>query len=96
MVTAPVGATNTPAPPIPDARIQIYRLGELSKVISPLDVSSRLTCGDGKVVRIELYGEDGRLLARDVRNYRKYPGMRRELGCPWTSRSAQQPNWGEW
>jgi hypothetical protein len=70
VVTAPIDVTDTPAPPIPDARIQIYRLGELSKVISPVDVSLRLTCGDGKVIRIELYGEDGRLLARDVRNYK--------------------------
>jgi hypothetical protein len=81
VVTALFGATSTPAPPIPDARIQIYRLGELSKVISPLDVSARLTCGDGKVVRIELYGEDGRLLARDVRNY-KVPWDAARIGMP--------------
>ncbi len=82
VVTAPFGATNTPAPPIPDARIQIYRLGELSKVISPLDVSSRLTCGDGKVVRVELFGEDGRLLARDVRNFNKVPWDTARIGMP--------------
>jgi hypothetical protein len=80
VVTAPLGATNTPAPAIPDARIQIYRLGELSKVISPADVSLRLTCGDGKVVRIELHGEDGRLLARDVRNYKKVPWDAARIG----------------
>lgn len=74
------GATNTPAPPIPDARIQIYQLGELSKLISPLEVSLRLTCGDGKVIRIELYGEDGRLLARDVRNYSKVPWEAARIG----------------
>jgi hypothetical protein len=79
-VTAPFGATNTPAPPIPDARIQIYRLGELSKVISPIDVSLRLTCGDAKVVRIELHGEDGRLLARNVRNYDKVPWDAARIG----------------
>jgi hypothetical protein len=80
--TAPFGATNTPAPPIPDARIQIYRLGELSKVISPIDVSLRLTCGDAKVVRIELHGEDGRLLARDVRTYSKVPWDAARVGMP--------------
>jgi hypothetical protein len=82
VVIASSGATSTPAPPIPDARIQIYRLGELSKVISPLDVSSRLTCGDGKVVRVELFGEDGRLLARDVRNYAKVPWDAARIGMP--------------
>ena len=80
-VSAPSGATSTPAPPIPDARIQIYRLGELSKVVSPLDVSLRLTCGDAKVVRIELHGEDGRLLARDVRNF-KVPWEAARIGMP--------------
>lgn len=79
-VTVPLGATNTPAPPIPDARIQIYRLGELSKVVSALDVSLRLTCGYAKVVRIELYGEDGRLLARDVRTYNKVPWEAARIG----------------
>jgi hypothetical protein len=63
--------TFTPAPAIPDARIQIYRLGELSKIISPLEVSLRLSCGDAKLVRIELHGEDGRLLARYVREYKE-------------------------
>jgi len=80
IITAALGATSTPAPPIPDARIQIYQLGELSKVMSPLDVSLRLTCGDGKVIRIELYGEDGRLLARDVRNYSKVPWEAARIG----------------
>ena len=48
--------------------------------MSPLDVSLRLTCGDGKVIRIELYGEDGRLLARDVRNYSKVPWEAARIG----------------
>ncbi len=80
VVSAPFGATDTPAPPIPDARIQIYQLGELSKVISPINVSLRLTCGDGKVVRIELHGEDGRLLARDVRQYERVPWDAARIG----------------
>ena len=60
---------NTPAPPIPEARIQIYQLGERSKLISPIDVTTRLTTSKSLVVRIELYGEDGRVLARHVRTY---------------------------
>lgn len=65
--------TVTAAPPIPDARIQIFRIGDLSKIVSPLDVSALLTCGEGKVVRVELFGEDGRLLGRHVRTYRDIP-----------------------
>jgi hypothetical protein len=63
----------TPAPEIPDAQIRIYRLGERSLVTSPIDVSLRSTSEYGKIVRIELWGEDGRLLARDVRTYDRAP-----------------------
>lgn len=70
---AELTATLTPLPAIPEARIQIYRLGELSLVTSPIEVTTRLTSRVGKVVRIELYGEDGRLLARHVRTYERIP-----------------------
>lgn len=72
--------TATAAPPIPDARIQIFRVGDLSKIISPLEVSALLTTGEGKVARVELYGEDGRLLGRDVRTYRDIPWKSARLG----------------
>jgi hypothetical protein len=72
--------TFTPGPPIPEARIQILRLGELSKLVSPLPVSARLTCGEGKVIRLELYGEDGRLLARYVRTYDNVPWTTARIG----------------
>jgi hypothetical protein len=66
-------ATATLAAPFPDAPVQIYRVGELSKVNSPLPVSLNLTSHVGKVVRIELHGEDGRLLARYLRTYDTIP-----------------------
>jgi len=68
---ATVSATSQSLPPpeIPDANIQIYRLGELSLVTSPIDLTARLTSLNGKVVRVELFGEDGRLLARHVRTF---------------------------
>lgn len=65
--------TPSPAPPIPDAPLQIFRLGELSRVISPIQVTTRLTSGNGKVLRIELFGEDGRLLARYLRTFQNIP-----------------------
>ncbi len=65
--------TPSPAPPIPDAPLQIYRLGEMSRVISPIQVTTRLTSGNGKVLRIELFGEDGRLLARYLRTFQNIP-----------------------
>jgi hypothetical protein len=65
--------TLTPVPVEQDARVQIYKLGDLSKVVSPLVVTSRLTSRVGKVVRFELFGEDGRLLARQVKVYFDIP-----------------------
>lgn len=69
----PSTATATLAPPFPDAPVQILRIGELSKLNSPVPVSLNMTSGFGKVVRVELYGEDGRLLARHLRTYDKVP-----------------------
>jgi hypothetical protein len=66
-------ATSTLAPPFPDAPVQILRVGELSKLNSPVPVSLNMTSRFGKVVRVELYGEDGRLLARHLRTYNKVP-----------------------
>ena len=69
----PAGPTHTPAPLIPEARIQIYWIGERSKVTAPLQVITRLTSRVGKIVRIELYGEDGRVLARHLKTYHDLP-----------------------
>jgi hypothetical protein len=66
-------STATPFPPVPEARVQIYRLGELSLVTSPIQVTARLTSQFGKVVRVELHGEDGRLLARQVKVFNTLP-----------------------
>jgi hypothetical protein len=57
--TLPVG--------VPAARIQVFRLGELSKVRSPLQFSlviNRFAVGP---LRVELFGEDGRLLVRQLK-----------------------------
>lgn len=69
----PATATATLAPPLPQAPVQILRVGELSKVNSPVPVSLNLTSHFGKVVRVELRGEDGRLLARHLRTYTNVP-----------------------
>lgn len=65
--------TVTPFPQIPAARAQIYKYGELSMVVSPLQVTAYLTSRVGKVVRFELYGEDGRLLARQMKVFNDLP-----------------------
>ena len=64
--TPTVSPTPTFLPEIPSAHIQIFQLGELSRVSSPIKVSARLFSKVGKVVRLELHGEDGRLLGREL------------------------------
>jgi hypothetical protein len=49
-------------------------------VTSPIQVSARLTSKNGKVVRVDLYGEDGRLLAREVRVYNNVPWQEARIG----------------
>lgn len=75
-----VGAsTPTAFPEIPIAGIQIFKPGDLSKVASPIEVSAYLRPGSGGQVTIELFGEDGRLLVRQIRVYDVTPGARVNL-----------------
>jgi len=73
IITPSVSPTPTFLPEIPSARIQIFQLGELSRVSSPIRISARLFSKVGKVVRLELHGEDGRLLGRELINLPPIP-----------------------
>lgn len=67
--------TFTPAPTytptaIPGHRlaaIQIQAPGAMSKVVSPINLRINVIAGASKRVQIDLYGEDGRLLARTLK-----------------------------
>jgi hypothetical protein len=74
-----VTPTLTPFPELPIAGIQVFKPGDLSKVVSPIEVSAYLRPGAGGRVTIELYGEDGRLLVRQIRVYDVTPGARVNL-----------------
>ncbi len=80
----PIGFTATPSPTpiptnpeqnspppanIPQSVNQILSPGSGSKVISPFILRAAAKPGPNSVVRIELLGEDGRLLMREVRSY---------------------------
>jgi len=65
--------TDTLPPNIPEAPIQITHIGELSKVASPIPIYALLTSQTGKTARVELYGEDGGLLARYVKKFNMNP-----------------------
>ncbi|HUF39874.1 MAG TPA: hypothetical protein VMN57_15220 [Anaerolineales bacterium] len=63
---ATVSPTPTAAPEIPAAEIEITAPGTLSKVISPIPVRALLIPGDQGRVTIDLLGENGRLLTRQI------------------------------
>lgn len=77
----PPKASPTPSstPTIPPAEIEILSPGPASKVVSPLMVSAYLMPGAKGNVRIELLGEDGRLLVRKLLNF--FPGVRVRMGA---------------
>lgn len=58
--------TSTPIPVPPLAAIKILAPGPASKVISPIHLKAKVIPSAKKLVQVELLGEDGRLLARDL------------------------------
>ena len=71
-ITAPPSQSIEDLPPpagIPQSPNQIISPGSGSKVISPFILRAAIKPGQNSVVRIELLGEDGRLLMREIRGY---------------------------
>jgi len=58
--------TPYPTPATRSAAIQITRPSPMSKVVSPLAVRGFVIPGYNDRIRVELFGEDGRLLVREV------------------------------
>lgn len=54
---------------VPPSNVQILSPGPGSMVVSPFILRASIKPDSESVVRIELLGEDGRLLVREVRNY---------------------------
>ena len=69
-------STFTPQPtstatPIPWHRFGAIRFvspGPMSKVVSPFQLYMEVISGESQKVQVDLYGEDGRLLTRELRN----------------------------
>lgn len=59
-------STPTIAPAVPPAGIEIDVPGALSKVTSPIPVRAMLEPGDKGRVAVELLGEDGRVISRQI------------------------------
>ncbi len=81
--------------PIPLSAIRIVEPGQLSKIVSPLNVEVQALLGESGVVRIELLGEDGRFINREVLRYGFNNGQRIfinklvEFELPGTSEAAR-------
>ena len=65
--TATATATLTPTPPYAQMRIQ--RPGPFSKVVSPFQIEAMVHPGDDGYVRIQLIGEDSRIISSQLLNY---------------------------
>lgn len=59
--------TQTTIPGHEPAAIQIFAPGPMSKVTSPITLRMNIVAGESEKVQIDLYGEDGRLLTRNVK-----------------------------
>jgi hypothetical protein len=59
--------TQTTIPGHEPAAIQIFAPGPMSKVVSPITLRMHIVAGESEKVQIDLYGEDGRLLTRNVK-----------------------------
>lgn len=66
--------TPTPSPSAPIAQIQIHSPGPMSKVTSPMLLRMQIVSGRSELVQIDLQGEDGRLLARNLERVKRWPG----------------------
>ena len=83
--------TQTTIPGHDPAAIQIFMPGPMSKVISPITLRMNIVAGESEKVQIDLYGEDGRLLAR---NLKRVPtsgkGVPQQVKIPFEIRAAAE------
>jgi hypothetical protein len=90
-------ATQTPTPePGFDrfAEVRFLSPGPMSKVVSPLHVQMLIVAGESGIIQLELLGEDGRVLARQVeRVNRNTLGVYRSWKIPFEIRAAAEQAW---
>lgn len=106
-LTPPVEPTNTPRPtrtPRPQpthtqttipshkpAAIEISAPGPMSRVLSPINLRMNIVAGESGKVQIDLYGEDGRLLTRNLKDVpRSGRGVPQQIRIPFEIRAAAE------
>jgi hypothetical protein len=86
-------ATPTFAPGFTDfAQIRFISPGPMSSLISPINLQALLVSGESQLVRIDLLGEDGRTLQRDVERVRRNTsgGVYRSLDLSFEIRAVSE------
>ena len=83
--------TQTTIPGHEPAAIQIFAPGPMSKVISPINLRMQIVAGESEKIQIDLYGEDGRLLARNVKQVpTSGKGVPQQIKIPFEIRAAAE------
>jgi hypothetical protein len=63
----------------------------MSKVISPINLRMNIIAGGSEKVQIDLYGEDGRLLTRNVKHVQiSGKGVLQQIKIPFEIRSTAE------
>jgi hypothetical protein len=83
--------TQTDIPWHEPAAIRIFAPGPMSKVISPITLRMKIVSGESEKIQIELYGEDGRLLSRNLKQVRtSHDGVDQSIKIPFEIRGAAE------
>jgi hypothetical protein len=84
-------STQTTIPWHQPAAIRILAPGPMSKVISPANLRMKIVSGESEKIQIDLYGEDGRLLSREVKQVRtSRDGVDQSIKIPFEIRGAAE------
>ena len=83
--------TQTTIPGHDPAAIQITSPGPMSKLVSPITLRMHIIAGGSGKIQIDLYGEDGRLLARNLKSLRPGgKGADQQIKLPFEIRAAAE------
>lgn len=83
--------TQTTIPGHEPAAIQIFAPGPMSKVVSPITLRMHIIAGSSGKAQIDLYGEDGRLLTRNLKKVQPGgKGVDQQIKIPFEIRAAAE------
>lgn len=83
--------TQTTIPGHELAAIQISGPGPMSKVVSPINLKMNIIAGESEKVQIDLYGEDGRLLTRNLKRVQiSGKGVLQQIKVPFEIRTTAE------